>query len=183
LASLTKGRCAIWCRILQRCGHWYETHKPFAFQCGTPVLAAAAARSKTFFVCTTDCSNLQVTAGLLQLNADAGKSSIWHSGQGSVSDGLALAIARHFKTTEERRNVIEKVKLAGMLSTSNPSTLPSCPVLCAPPLSPLPSSLPLVLSFAASANRRGEDWEGDTTGLHLLENRRIEGCMPGSLTH
>ena len=96
-------------------------------------------------MCTTDCSNLQVTAGLLQLNADAGKSSIWHSGQGSVSDGLALAIARHFKTTEERRNVIEKVKLAGMLSNSNLSTLPSCPVLCAPPLSPLPSLLSFLL--------------------------------------
>lgn len=68
----------------------------------------------------TDRGMLQVTAGLLQLNGDSGKSSIWHSGQGSVSDGLALAVARHFKTTEECRNVIEKVKLAGRLSSSLP---------------------------------------------------------------
>jgi hypothetical protein len=87
-------------------------------------VAVAAARSNKISVWTIDRGDLQVTAGLLQLNGDSGKSSIWHSGQGSVSDGLALAIARHFKTTEERRSVIEKVKLAGMLLTSNLSTPP-----------------------------------------------------------
>jgi hypothetical protein len=58
-----------------------------------------------------------VTGGVLQLHKDDDKSSVWHHfSMKRISDDLALAVARQFKSASERRNVIEKLKLAGAVT-------------------------------------------------------------------
>ncbi len=58
-----------------------------------------------------------VTGGVLQLHKDDDKSSVWHHfSMKRISDDLALAVARQFKSPAERRKVIEKLKLAGAVT-------------------------------------------------------------------